>query len=306
MGRVRGIAVVWGMVVAIVGLVACTSPGASVSPGATSTAPIAVLGTENFYADLLTQIGGSSVRASSLLKDPNVDPHSYEASPQAATLVADARLVILNGIGYDDFMRKLLDASPKADRVVIEVQQVLGVADDVNPHVWYDPKAMPKVAEAASAALSKLDPANASAYAKQKDAYVLALQPLNEKIAQIKTKYSGAPIAFTEDVAGYLTNAMGLEVKTPGSFMKAIEQGTDPAPADVAAERDLITGKKVKVLLYNSQVTSPITQQIHDLAEKNGVPIVGVAETIPPEFHTFQEWQLAQMDQLEKALAGGR
>ena len=135
MGRLRGIAVVWGMVVAIVGLVACTWPGASVSPGATSTAPIAVLGTENFYADLLTQIGGSSVRASSLLKDPNVDPHSYEASPQAATLVADARLVILNGIGYDDFMRKLLDASPKADRVVIEVQQVLGVADDVNPHV---------------------------------------------------------------------------------------------------------------------------------------------------------------------------
>ena len=99
---------------------------------------------------------------------------------------------------------------------------------------------------------------------------------------------------------------MGLVVKTPEGFMKAIEQGTDPAPADVAAERDLITGKKVKVLLYNSQVTSPITQQIHDLAEKNGVPIVGVAETIPPEFHTFQEWQLAQMDQLEKALAGGR
>jgi len=280
--------------------------GPSAGPEGSAAPTMPVLGTENFYADLLQRVGASHVKASSLLNDPNADPHAFEASPQAAALVADARLVIVNGIGYDDFMAKLLDASPKPDRVVINVQKLLGLADDVNTHIWYDPATMPTVADAASAALAKLDPQNAGDYTAGKDAYLASLKPLNDRIALIKAKYAGAPVAFTEPVAGYLVHAMGLEVKTPERFMKAIEEGTDPAPADVAAERDLLTGKKVKALLYNSQVTSPITQQIRDLAVQNGIAVVGAAETIPPEFHGFAEWQLAQLDQLEKALAGGR
>src|SRR2546423_12295116 len=153
---------------------------------------------------------------------------------------------------------------------------------------------MPKADEEATAALSKLDPQNAAYFAEGKAKYLAALRPVNDKIAALKAKYAGAPIAFTENVAGYLTDAIGLKVLTPPGFMEAIESGTDPAPADVAAERGLITGKKVKVLVYNSQVTSQITQQIHDLAEQNGVPIVGVAETLSPQYKTVQEWQLAQ------------
>src|SRR5207237_1184119 len=154
------------------------------------------------------------------------DPHEYEASPATAKIVADSKLVIVNGIGYDDFMEKLLGASTKPDRVVIKVQEIIGAKDDVNVHVWYNPATMPKIADAATAAL-----------------------------------------------------------------------------ADVAAERDLITGHKVKALLYNSQVTSPLTEQIRELAVSNNVPVVAVAETIPPAFGTFQEWQVAQLDDLEKALA---
>ena len=281
-------------------LTACAT--ASTPPiGASPT--IAVLGTENFYADLLAQIGGSRVKASSLLSDPNVDPHEYEVSPAAAKLVADSKLVIVNGIGYDGWMDKLISASPRADRVVINVQDLLGVKDDVNVHVWYAPGTMPKVADAATAALSQLDPQNASYFAAQKQKYLASYGRITDKIAALKGKYAGTPIAFTENVAGYLTDAIGLTVLTPPGFMEAIESGTDPAPADVAEERGLITGKKVKVLVYNSQVTSPITKQIHDLAEQNGVPIVGVAETIPPQYQTFQEWQLGQLSDLEKALA---
>jgi zinc/manganese transport system substrate-binding protein len=275
------------------------TPVAAVNSGR----PLPVVGTENFYADLLSQIGGSRVTASSLLNDPNADPHEFEASPQAAKTVADSRLVIVNDIGYDDFMQKLLAASTKPDRVVIDVKDVLGLKDDVNAHVWYDPQTMPKVADAATEALSKLDPQNASYFAAQKAKYLAALKPVTDKIAALKGKYSGTPVAFTEPVAEYLTDAIGLVVKTPEGFMKAIEQGTDPAPADVAAERDLLTGKKVKVLLYNSQVTTPLTAGIRALAEANGVPVVGVAETIPPEFKTFQDWMLSQLDALEKALA---
>ena len=106
-------------------------------------------------------------------------------------------------------------------------------------------------------------------------------------------------------MAGYLAAAIGLQVLTPEAFQKAIEEGTDPAPADVAAEQDLLTGKKVKVLLYNSQVTSPITQQVHDLAVQNGIPVVGVAETMPPAYQHYVDWQLAQMQALQAALAQG-
>jgi zinc/manganese transport system substrate-binding protein len=264
--------------------------------------PLAVIGTENFYADLLTQIGGPRVRATSFLNDPNADPHAFESSPQDAALVADASLVIVNGLGYDDFMQQLLGASTKPNRVVINVQQLLGLPDTVNVHVWYDPATMPKVAAAAMSALSALDPQNTAFFAAQERAYLAALSPISDKIAELKGRYAGTPIAFTENVAGYLTDQIDLVVKTPVGFMKAVEEGTDPAPADVAAERDLFTSKSVKVLLYNSQVTSPTTSQIHDLAGQQGIPIVGVAETIPPSFQTYQDWQLAQLTELEQAL----
>jgi zinc/manganese transport system substrate-binding protein len=293
---------VLGAVILIVGLLAACTGG----PAAPDSGPtIAVLGTENFYADLLTQIGGSRVKASSILNDPNADPHEYEASPQTAALVADAKLVIVNGIGYDAFMDKLLGASTKPDRIVINVQDILGLKDDVNAHVWYDPATMPKVAQAAAEALAKLDPKSASYFSAQKDMYLAALKAIDDKIAALKTKYDGTPVAFTEPVAEYQADAIGLKVMTPEGFMRAIEQAIDPKPADLAAERDLNTGKKVKVLLYNSQVTSPVTKDIYDLAVKNGVPVVGVAETIPPQYKTYQEWQLAQLSDLEKALAKG-
>jgi zinc/manganese transport system substrate-binding protein len=286
-------------------LLAAFLAGCTGGPAADSGPTIPVLGTENFYADLLTQIGGTRVKTTSLLNDPNADPHEFEASPQAAQAVADAKLVIMNGVGYDEFMEKLLGASTKPERIVINAGDVIGVKDDVNAHIWYDTNTMRKVADAATDALSKLDAKNAAYFSANKDKYLAAIKTIEDKQNAIKAKYKGAPIAFTEPVAEYQTEAMELELKTPDGFMEAIEQGIDPKPADLAAERDLITGKKVKVLLYNSQVTSPVTKDIYDLAVKSGVPVVGVAETIPPKFKTFQDWMLAQLDELEKALAKG-
>lgn len=264
-----------------------------------------MLGAENFYADLLTEIGGDKVSVTAILSDPNVDPHSYEASPSAAGAVADARLVIMNGLGYDEFMTRLLGAANKPERVVIDVQDVMGLAADVNQHVWYDPRTMPRVAAAAADALARLDPANASFYAEGRDRYQAGLRAIDEKIAALEARYAGAPIAMTEAVAKYQTDAIGLRLLTPQGFMRAIEQGIDPAPADVAGLRDLIGQRRVKVLLYNSQVTSPVTKDLRDLAVRSGVPVVGVAETMPPPFTTYREWMLAQLDELERALAKG-
>ena len=282
-----------------------SSSGSAEPTPVDSGPPLPVLGTENFYADLLAQVGGSRVAASSLLNDPNADPHAFESSPQSGALVADSRLVIVNGLGYDAFMQKLLAASNRPDRVVINVQQLLGLPSDVNVHIWYDPATMPKVAEAAAGALTKLDPPNSGYFEARKAAYLAGLKPIIDNVAALKARFAGTPIAFTEDVAGYLTDTIGLVVKSPPGFMKAVEEGIDPGPADVAAERALFTMHLVKVLLYNSQVQSPITQQIHDLAQTNGVPIVGVAETIPSTYQHFQDWQVAQLDELEQALLKG-
>lgn len=314
LGTRTALTVVIGVVVAACsGTPGSPSPEASasttvvepaVSPAITG-APIPVLGAENFYADLLSQVGGSRVVATSLLNDPNADPHSFEASPQAAASVSDARLVVKNGLGYDTFMDHLLAASPDSSRVVIDVQTLLALPDTANAHVWYDPGTMAKVASAVEAALVNIEPANTAYFSARLDAFLATIKTLDDRIAQLGAQDPKAPVAFTEPVAGYLADEIGLQVLTPEGFMKAIEDGTDPAPADVAAERDLLTGHKVRLLLYNSQTVTPLTAQIHDLATQSGVPVVGVAETMPPEFAHYQDWQLAQMAEIGQALAKG-
>ena len=274
----------------------------SPTPASGGTGQIAVLGTENFYANLLAAVGGERVTVTSVLNDPNADPHAFESSPQTAAAVADARLVIVNGLGYDAFMDKLLAAAPDPTRVVINVQQLLGLADGSNTHVWYDPVTMPKVANAAADALAKLDPGHAADYATREQAYLATLAPLAARIAALKPAMTGLPVAFTEPVPGDLTAALGLQVLTPAGFQKAVEDGTDPAPADVALERDLLTGHRVKALLFNSQVVTPLTQQMHDLAVASGVPVVGFSETMPAGAGTFAAWQIGQLNALAQAL----
>src|SRR5205809_2523075 len=192
---------VLGRVAIAIALLALSACVPTASPEAsTANAPIAVLGTENSYADLLAQIGGTRVIASSILNDPAADPHEYEASPAAAKQVADAKLVIVNGIGYDDFMDRLIGASTKPDRIVINVQDILGVKADVNVHVWYDPATMPKVADAATEALSKLDPQNAAYFAAQTAKYLVGLKANSDTVGALKAKYAGPSVAFTENV----------------------------------------------------------------------------------------------------------
>lgn len=263
---------------------------------------ITVTGAENFYADVLHQLGGSRLKIYSFLNDPSADPHEFESNSNNARAVADSRLVIENGLGYDSFMEKLLKASPKPDRIVINVQQLIGASDGANPHVWYEPTIMPKVARAATDALAQLDASNAARYAANLATFSASLKPLNDQVASLKQRYAGTPIAFTEPVFRYMADAIGLVVKSPPEFMKAVEEGNDPPSKAVAEEQDLITKHQVKVLMYNSQTVTKVTSNVKDLAAKNGIPVVGVSETSPPG-KSFQDWQLATLKELESALA---
>src|SRR2546421_2590427 len=246
------------------------------------SAAITVTGTENFYADILHQLGGSKLKIYSFLSDPNADPHQYESNASGARAVADSRLVIENGLGYDSFMDKLLKASPKRDRVVINVQQLIGAMDGDNVHVWYDPTVMPRVARAAADALAQIDSPNAAPYSANLATFDASLNPIRDKVASLKQRYAGSPIAFTEPVFGYMATAIGLTVKSPPEFTKAVEEGNDPPSQAVAAEQDLLSKHQVKVLLYNSQTVTKVTTNMKDLAVRSGVPVVGVSETAPP------------------------
>jgi len=265
---------------------------------------INVVASTNVYGDVVSQLGGSHVKVTGILSNPNTDPHTYESSTGDAGAVAKATLVVQNGIGYDDFMGKLEGASPNARRVVIDVGQTLGYKAGDNPHVWYSPTTMPRIAPLIVAALAKQDPADAVYFQANLRAFDASLEPWTNLIAQVKQRYSGTPIAITEPVFSFEAAAMGLRVLTPVSFAFAIMEGNDPSPQDVQVETDLFTGNKVKVFFYNQQAVAPITITLLGLARAHHIPIVGVYETKPLS-KTYQQWMVAEAQATLKALASG-
>ena len=290
---------VFAVVTSVMG--ACSRSAAD--PGS-SGGPIPVVAAENFYGDIAEQIGGPHVAVTSILSDPNADPHLFEPGTAAGAAVASARLVIDNGLGYDAFMDKLLQSSPSSTRTVITVADVLGVTDaSANPHLWYDLPKVPEIAAAIANGLGSVDPVDAAYFQSNLATFNASLKPLDHALAQIRSDDAGAPVAYTEPVPGYLLAAAGLDVKTPEDFALAIEEGNEPVPQAVAAMNALLTGSQVKVLLYNSQATSPITEHLLALAQQSGVPVVPVSETLPPG-QSFQDWQLGQLQALSAALGG--
>ena len=283
------------------GLVGCA--GASSGP---TTGVIRAIGAENEYADVLGQIGGRYVRVSSILSNPNTDPHAFESSPSVAQEVSAAELVVQNGVGYDDFMGKIESASPSSNRKVIVVQRLLGLPDSTpNPHLWYDPATMPKVARAMADDLAMLRPAHAAYFQSRLQAFDRSLSPWLDAIATFKARFAGTAVATTEPVADYLLQAMGLDNLTPFSFQADIMNGTDPPPQDISLENGFFTGHKIKVFCYNEQVVSSLTASIRQSAEKSDVPVVAVYETMPTPGYDYQTWMLAEVQDIQRAIATG-
>lgn len=284
---------------------ASPSSTSSTATDTTSSAKIRVVGAENEYSDVAAQIGGQYVEAQAIMSDPNTDPHTFEASPSVAEEISKAQLIVQNGVGYDDFMTKLEQASPGTGRTVIVAQDVLGLPDSTpNPHLWYDPKTMPAVGAKIAAALSALQPEHKAYFEKNLQTFTAALQPWNDALAALKAQHPGVPVAVTEPVADYALQAAGVDIKTPFSLQAAIMNDTDPSPQDSAAQDALFTGRQVKVFLYNQQVTDSTTARYLSLAKANGIPVVGVYETMPSGYD-YQRWMLAEVKALDSAISSG-
>lgn len=264
--------------------------------------PVPVMAAENFYADIVSAVGGGHVAVKAVLSNPDEDPHLFETSPSVARDVSAARLVIYNGADYDPWMDKILSAAKSDSRATIVVADLMKRKSGDNPHLWYDPATAPAAAKAVAAQLSAIDPANAADYAAGLAAFDATLNPVADKVAAIKAKFAGQPVTATEPVFGYMATALGLTMRNE-SFQLSVMNDTEPSASDTAAFQADLKERKVKVLFYNSQVTDPQTDRLLEIAKSAGVPVVGVTETMPAG-KSFADWMLGELDATEKALAG--
>ncbi|MDQ2717242.1 MAG: zinc ABC transporter substrate-binding protein [Chloroflexota bacterium] len=283
---------------------ACTTPipkGGSFSASTGPATGIPIVAAENFYGDLFKQIGGAYVSVTSVLSDPNVDPHQYESSIQNAVTISNASIVIENGNGYDTWMDKLLSASPNADRIVLSATTIAGNKLPDNPHVWYDIHNMIAIAQSMDAALKKVDSAHASTYDRNLQTVIQALTQVIQKMDSIKGRYARTPVGLTEDIFLYQAQALDLNVLTPIEFQKAIAEGNDPPADTVISANNQVSQHLIRVLIYNEQTVTPITTNLENAAQQNHIPVVPVTETMP-HGKTYQQWMLDQLTLLEQAL----
>jgi len=263
---------------------------------------IAVVAAENFYGDIARQIGGDRVTVVSIMNNPDQDPHLFETTPGIVRQIAGAQIAIVNGANYDPWMEKLLSAAPQPNRKVIIAADLMHRQAGDNPHLWYDPATMPAVAKAITAALGAADAAHASDYAARLSATLASLDRIARRVAQMKAKHGGTAVTATEPVFGPMAEALGLTMRNQ-SFQLSMMNDTEPSARDVAAFENDLKEHKVKVLLYNSQVSEKLTLRLLDIAKQAKVPVVGVTETQPANV-SFQDWILGELDALDKALSG--
>jgi zinc/manganese transport system substrate-binding protein len=278
--------------------VALVAAGCGGGSDASADGKIAVVASTNVWGSVVQAVGGADVSVRSLINDPSADPHSYQDKPEDATLLTDARLVVYNGGGYDDFFTKLVDAAgANAER--ISAYDLSGHPDGENEHVWYELTTVRKVADRVARDLGELDPGGRATYADNAKAFDAKLDALAARAAAIPD----GKVVSTEPVAHYLLETAGMTDVTPSEFAEAIEEETDPPVVAVADTTDLVSKKQVVALINNEQAETSVTNQLLTTARTAGVPVVDVAETLPPGVTDYVEWMTKEIDSLAGAVS---
>ncbi len=287
--------------VSLGGLAACaTGP-----PGPAASGRIQVVAAENFWGSLAAQLGGDRVRVASIVTDPNADPHEYETSTTDARLFADAGYVVVNGAGYDTWADKLLAANPASSRRVLDVAALFGKKNGDNPHFWYDPGLVSLVVPRISSDYQTIDPGDAAYFRQRLASTEAALQPYQSAISSIRARFAGQRIGATENLFSYMARSLGLDLISPPAFMQAVAEGNDPPADSVRIFENQISGRQMRVLVYNSQTTTRITGNVKAMAASAGIPVVAMTETLSPPGDSFERWQLRELSALSDALASG-
>jgi zinc/manganese transport system substrate-binding protein len=263
--------------------------------------PVTIVAAESVYGDIAAQIGGDHVRVTSILTNPDQDPHLFEASPSVARAIYDARVVVYNGVDYDPWVEKLLAAASRPARTTIAVAALTGRKVGDNPHVWYDGATISALATALADALGNADAPHAADYRQRLGRFRQSLQPIEAKAAALRKRLAGTPVAATEPVFGYMLAALGIAMRNE-RFQLAVMNNTEPAASDIAAFEDDLRGHRVRLLVYNRQAADPLARRMVEIAGAVHIPVVAVTETEPPGM-TYQQWMLSELDALDRAVA---
>jgi zinc/manganese transport system substrate-binding protein len=281
---------------------ACSGSGSVVAGSPSPRKTLNVVAGENFWGSIVGQLAGRAGRVTSIVTDPNADPHDYQSSSDDARAVATADYVVLTGAGYDSWADKLLSGNPSARRKVLTVADLLGTKEGDNPHVWYDPDLVARVTDRVEADLKSLDAPDTAYFNARRASFDAAMAPVRSRLASIKARFAGTPVASTESIFEPLGRYLGLNLISPPEFMQAVAEGNDPPAPTVAEFQDQITTKQARVLVYNRQTSTAITTNIKTLAVQAGIPTVAVTETIQPPDATFESWFDSELQQLQNAL----
>lgn len=300
-----------GLVLAALALTsACsttTAGGAASAEGGGSGRVVQVVAAENFWGSIAAQLGGSHARVTSIISNPDTDPHSYEPTTSDARTLTTAQLAIVNGVGYDGWADKLLATNADSGRTELNVGDLVGVAPGGNPHRWYSPDDVHQVIARMTADYKKLDPADAGYFDQRESVFeTQTLAPYNQLIASIRASYAGTPIGASESIVTPLAEGLGLRMMTPESFLDAMSEGSDPTAADKSLIDQQIRDKQIKIYVYNTQNSTPdVTAQVR-LAEQEGIPVATVTETLSPAADTFQQWQVSELQGIAAALKAAK
>jgi zinc/manganese transport system substrate-binding protein len=296
----RGSALLAALVFAVVAAGCGGSAGAS----AQSSGPaFRVVAAENFWGSIAKQLAGSKAAVTSIIVNPDTDPHDYQATSSDARTMAEAKLAIVNGIGYDNWATQLISANPASGRTVLDTGDVLGLREGDNPHQWYDPASVEKVIDAIVADYDKLDPADKAYFAAQKKHFeTVSLKAYNSLRAEIRSRFAGVPVGYSESIFQPLGADLHLKLRTPYSFANAVAEGTEISAKDRQTVDDQAQQRLIKIWVYNSQNATPDIQRINTIAKQQHIPIATVTETLSPASLNFEQWQVAQLRELMKAL----
>ena len=264
---------------------------------------VQVVAAENFWGSLAQQLGGKRAEVSSIITNPATDPHDYEPTSEDARTMAGAELAIVNGIGYDGWASKLLAANPSSGRVTLDVGDLLGLKDGDNAHQWYSPASVQRVIDQIVADYKRLDPKDSAYFDRQRTTFLTsALAGYDRLRKEIRTRYAGVPVGYSESIFQPLGEDLGLTLLTPYSFAKAIAEGTDVSAADKQTVDRQAEDGAIKVWVYNSQNATPDVQRVNQLARAAQIPIATITETLSPASATFEQWQDAELTRLRAAL----
>lgn len=283
-------------VVVAIGAAGCSHQESAQSGPGTAT----VVASTDVWGSVASAVTGDHAAVTSIVSGTVADPHSFEASPADTAEITDASLVVFNGGDYDHWVEHVLEDHP--DVPTVDAYALRPDAQQPgNEHVFYDPATAKAVATQVADRLSTIDSANADAYRANAEAFGAKADEILTLERTIGQEHPGVSVVATEPVAHYLLVNAGIADKTPEGFANAIEEDTDPSPADLAAMLDLINTRQVSALLYNPQTETAVTKQLQDAANRASIPVVTVTETLP-EGIDYLMWQRQTAEQLASQL----